>query len=232
MVAAGVYFTVGLLVATALQFSGLRRIDPGVENAGLVFRLLVTPGLVALWPLLLRRWRSAGRLGPRFGEANRPHSSAALRALHLKLLVATTLAVSLLFGIGLWARPGGSSVDAHGVDILAKGVALPTIESSWPDPFPNLPITINLRTDDSDRRQLELVVSNDLGIPDVALYWLAGDGAQPLGEGVFLGTVWGPDRRLFELPPAADGGGGSLVLYSMSHKERIARFVLPTRGGS
>ena len=49
----GAYAAAGLLCAVWLHWSGLRRIDPGVEGAGLFFRLLITPGMIALWPLLL-----------------------------------------------------------------------------------------------------------------------------------------------------------------------------------
>ena len=58
--AAGIYAAVGGLVATYLLARGLRRIDPAAAAAGVGFKLLVLPGLVALWPyfaLLLARGR-------------------------------------------------------------------------------------------------------------------------------------------------------------------------------
>ncbi|MGE0638904.1 MAG: hypothetical protein AB7G12_03385 [Thermoanaerobaculia bacterium] len=35
---------------------GIERIDPAARGASRGFRLIVLPGAVALWPLLLRRW--------------------------------------------------------------------------------------------------------------------------------------------------------------------------------
>jgi hypothetical protein len=58
-VALGAYLAAGFLFAVAFQAVGLRRLDPAARGAGWVFRLLVTPGVIALWPVLLRRWRTA-----------------------------------------------------------------------------------------------------------------------------------------------------------------------------
>ncbi len=230
LAAAGAYTVVGLLLAVALHFKGLGRIDEDIADAGVVFRLLITPGMVALWPLLVTRWLSAGRSGSQLDDADTPRSSAALRQAHRKLAATTTVVISVLVAIGLLARPGAPPMIAAAGELIPHPLPLPTVVASSKEPFPGLPITINLRTDGERRHQVELVVAHDLEIPDVALFWLAGDGSDPLGEGVFLGTVWGPDRRLFALPPEAFEDG-NLVLYSMSHKERVGRFTLPTRGG-
>ncbi len=53
--ALGLYLGVGLLVAVVLQVRGLGRLDPAAEGAGIGFRLLVLPGLIALWPILATR---------------------------------------------------------------------------------------------------------------------------------------------------------------------------------
>lgn len=55
------YLTLGLIAAVALHVRGLARLDPSTAGAGLPFRLLITPGLVALWPLALLRWMSLAR---------------------------------------------------------------------------------------------------------------------------------------------------------------------------
>ncbi len=46
----------GTLFAVAFHWRGLARIDPAAAGGSLGFRMLVTPGVVALWPLLARRW--------------------------------------------------------------------------------------------------------------------------------------------------------------------------------
>jgi hypothetical protein len=51
-----VYAMAGLLFAIAFVSVGVRRVDPVATGAGLAFRLIILPGVAALWPLLLRRW--------------------------------------------------------------------------------------------------------------------------------------------------------------------------------
>lgn len=51
-----IYGLAGLLFAIAFQLRGLTRIDAAAHCAGPALRLLLLPGIVALWPILLRRW--------------------------------------------------------------------------------------------------------------------------------------------------------------------------------
>jgi hypothetical protein len=55
------YGATGILFALAFLTFGIGRIDPGARGAGLGFRLMVFPGVVALWPLMLVRWISKER---------------------------------------------------------------------------------------------------------------------------------------------------------------------------
>lgn len=55
--AAAAYLAVGAGFAVFLLVRGLRRFDEPAADAGLGFKLLVLPGMVALWPLLLVIWR-------------------------------------------------------------------------------------------------------------------------------------------------------------------------------
>jgi len=48
-----VYTTAGALFAAAFVARGARRLDRNVEGAPWTFRLMIVPGAVALWPLLL-----------------------------------------------------------------------------------------------------------------------------------------------------------------------------------
>ena len=57
------YLLVGLLVAAAFLWRGVSRIDPVAKGSGLGFRLLLIPGSIFLWPLLLLRWLG-GRTAP------------------------------------------------------------------------------------------------------------------------------------------------------------------------
>lgn len=53
--AIGAYFTAGALTALLLQLGGLKRIDPLAWSAPLQVKLLITPGLIALWPVMLAK---------------------------------------------------------------------------------------------------------------------------------------------------------------------------------
>jgi hypothetical protein len=59
--ALAVYALVGVLFAAAFVAFGIDRVDPVAAHARLGFRLIVIPGVAALWPLLLRRWLRSAR---------------------------------------------------------------------------------------------------------------------------------------------------------------------------
>ncbi len=50
------YVAMGFLFAIAFVSRGVSRIDGQAAGAGLGFRLIILPGVTALWPLLLHRW--------------------------------------------------------------------------------------------------------------------------------------------------------------------------------
>lgn len=50
------YAALGLLFAVAFVMVGVERVDTTAQGAGLGFRLLILPGVAALWPLLVWRW--------------------------------------------------------------------------------------------------------------------------------------------------------------------------------
>ena len=55
------YAGMGILFAVAFLVAGIHRIDPQAKGSGWGFRLIILPGVAALWPLLLSRWmRGAG----------------------------------------------------------------------------------------------------------------------------------------------------------------------------
>lgn len=60
VLAAGVYAAVGALFALAFVARGARRIDPSAVKGSLGFKIAIFPGVVALWPILARRWLAGG----------------------------------------------------------------------------------------------------------------------------------------------------------------------------
>ena len=59
--ALALYAAAGAVFALAFLSIGLPRIDHASKGAGLLFRLMIVPGLIALWPLMLVRWIAGGQ---------------------------------------------------------------------------------------------------------------------------------------------------------------------------
>jgi len=53
------YIAVGLMIAVAFVVSGVTRVQPAPVTLGA--RILLLPGALALWPIVLSRWRKVGR---------------------------------------------------------------------------------------------------------------------------------------------------------------------------
>jgi hypothetical protein len=54
------YAATGGVFAIAFVSRGVSRIDRQTAGAGLGFRLIILPGVTALWPFLLGRWIRTG----------------------------------------------------------------------------------------------------------------------------------------------------------------------------
>ena len=57
----GIYAATGVLFAAWFVSSGIQRMDEAALGAGIAFRLLMFPGVAALWPYLLSRWMKGHR---------------------------------------------------------------------------------------------------------------------------------------------------------------------------
>ena len=58
----GVYTGIGLLFAIAFRTVGISKVDPDSTGSGVGFRLIILPGVAALWPVLFTRWLGKGRV--------------------------------------------------------------------------------------------------------------------------------------------------------------------------
>ncbi len=56
----GAYFALGAAFAVVFLSFGLRRLDPIAAAGPLRFKLLIAPGIVALWPVMLSMWLFGG----------------------------------------------------------------------------------------------------------------------------------------------------------------------------
>lgn len=76
--ALGAYAALGAAFAVPFLARGIERLDSGAHGSSWGFRLIVFPGVVAFWPLLLRRW-IAGAVLPIEVNAHR-RTAQAVRA--------------------------------------------------------------------------------------------------------------------------------------------------------
>jgi len=53
------YAAMGVVFAIAFVSRGVARVDEHAAGAGFGFRLIILPGVAALWPVLLHRWIGA-----------------------------------------------------------------------------------------------------------------------------------------------------------------------------
>jgi hypothetical protein len=63
--ASAVYAVLGICVALAFVVLGVTRVLPQPATVTIPARVLLLPGAVALWPVVVRRWLLAARAGPR-----------------------------------------------------------------------------------------------------------------------------------------------------------------------
>lgn len=64
------YAAVGSLFAIAFVSRRVQKVDQQAAGTGIAFRLLILPGVVAFWPLLLLRWVRANGEPP---QERNPH---------------------------------------------------------------------------------------------------------------------------------------------------------------
>lgn len=56
-----IYVAIGSILAVPFVIFGIGRVDHAAKDTPFTFRVLVLPGVIALWPLMLRRWLSPKR---------------------------------------------------------------------------------------------------------------------------------------------------------------------------
>jgi hypothetical protein len=59
LVGTGVYLLFGLLFAILFVIKGVDKVDKGAHGGSIGFRIIIIPGVMAFWPLLLQKWLQA-----------------------------------------------------------------------------------------------------------------------------------------------------------------------------
>ena len=52
----GIYLIIGVIFSVLFLLRGINKIDEGAVGTSIFFKLLILPGVIALWPTLLYKW--------------------------------------------------------------------------------------------------------------------------------------------------------------------------------
>ena len=56
LITMAIYLATGLLFALFFLTKGVNKIDTSANGSGWGFRIIILPGTIVLWPLLLNKW--------------------------------------------------------------------------------------------------------------------------------------------------------------------------------
>lgn len=54
----GFYVMIGLVIGLAFVCRGVNRVDPAAADSPFIFRVVILPGCVGLWPVVLWKWKN------------------------------------------------------------------------------------------------------------------------------------------------------------------------------
>ena len=57
----GVYLALGFIFMIPFIAKGINKIEEGAHGSGVGFRIIIIPGVIIFWPVLLRNWIIASR---------------------------------------------------------------------------------------------------------------------------------------------------------------------------
>lgn len=226
------YAAVGVVFAVPFVLRGVDRIDPAAPGSTWGFRLVIAPGVVALWPLLAQA----------LAEGRTATVTAALRARHRRVVTLLAVVVPPLFLAGLALRrpppDAGPDRAADQAAIRVEPAGGLLVEARWDG------------AESADWLRAAVVASTqsvsglaarvDAGVgdlpPDLLVLWSpAGAASGSLDGALLLGPLAPGERRAFELPAAARDGG-RLVVHSLARRETVAQAALdpldPARGAA
>ena len=59
LVIVGTYLVLGVLFVVPFLLRGLIKVDEGAHGGTTGFKIIIIPGVIVFWPLLLSKWRKA-----------------------------------------------------------------------------------------------------------------------------------------------------------------------------
>ncbi len=146
------------------------------------------------------------------------------RKRHRVTMAAIAVVLPAVFVTGLAVRQSGTQVERLPESIAPAQVAMWEAVLEDDGLFGEIEIHTRIGySDDLSTAVIELHSDDDLGLPDVLVYWtqgeVSGDGIPP--SSVLLGTFDGTGATL-TVSRDVLGSGGRLILYSLGHAKVVA----------
>ncbi len=104
LMAFGAYIAMGIAWLLPFHRFALPMIDESARGASWGFKILVSPGVVALWPVILWKWNTARRGGNPHGRPDAPVAAHTIRTSQSLLIKLIAIAIPLLVAAAMLTR--------------------------------------------------------------------------------------------------------------------------------
>ena len=61
LIVVAVYLLLGILFVIPFLLKGITKVDEGAHGGTIGFKIIIIPGVIVFWPLLLKKWMNAGK---------------------------------------------------------------------------------------------------------------------------------------------------------------------------
>ncbi|MBL0182535.1 MAG: hypothetical protein IPP96_09635 [Chitinophagaceae bacterium] len=62
LILGSVYLVMGMIFAIFFLSRGIEKMDTAAHGSGFGFRMIILPGTIALWPVLLKKWMNIKKI--------------------------------------------------------------------------------------------------------------------------------------------------------------------------
>lgn len=221
-----VYLSLGALLLYSFHTRVLPQMNSACRNTGILFRVLISPGLVTLWPVVLLAWWRQRHARPAHGPVETPLRLTTLRRGHRAFWF---IALAPLLGLSaiVYGRYDGQLLrnNVSESTIIRYGRVAAHMDGGRL--FPSLPANVRLVW----RRagyQLRFDFDDQLSVPATGLYWapaLSEDEQLPTSA-VLLGILKERQLQWIPLPTPETFQSGFWIVYSFVD-DTMESFAVP-----
>ena len=61
LILAAIYLVLGVFFVIPFLMKGLNKIDEGANDSTIGFKIIIIPGVIVFWPMLLSKWMTGNR---------------------------------------------------------------------------------------------------------------------------------------------------------------------------